>query len=91
MNKALNILVTGGGGDIGQSIGKILTKSKYTKNLFGIDISDKNAGQIIYPNFSVGLPCSHPDYINILSSLWQSLNYDFFPIKIFWIKLVGQK
>ena len=66
MNKALNILVTGGGGDIGQSIGKILSKSKYTKNLFGIDISDKNAGQIIYPNFSVGLPCSHPDYIKKL-------------------------
>ena len=41
MNKALNILVTGCGGDIGQSIGKILSKSSYTKNLFGIDISDK--------------------------------------------------
>ena len=66
MNKALNILVTGGGGDIGQSIGKILSKSKYTKNLFGIDISDKNAGQFIYPNFSVGLPYSHPDYIKNL-------------------------
>ena len=41
MNKALNILVTGCGGDIGQSIGKILVKSDYTKNLYGIDISEK--------------------------------------------------
>ena len=51
MNKALNILVTGCGGDIGQSIGKMLLKSSFTKNLFGIDISDKNAAQFIYPNF----------------------------------------
>ena len=36
MNKALNILVTGCGGDIGQSLGKILLKSAYTANLFGI-------------------------------------------------------
>jgi carbamoyl-phosphate synthase large subunit len=63
MNKALNILVTGCGGDIGQSIGKMLLKSSFTKNLFGIDISDKNAAQFIYPNFSVGLPISHTDYL----------------------------
>jgi carbamoyl-phosphate synthase large subunit len=66
MNKALNILVTGCGGDIGQSIGKILLKSRYTKNLFGIDISNKNAGQFIYPNFSVGLRFTHPDYFKKL-------------------------
>lgn len=66
MNKALNILVTGCGGDIGQSIGKILLKSSYTKNLFGIDISDKNAAQFIYPNFSVGLLFTHPDYLKRL-------------------------
>jgi carbamoyl-phosphate synthase large subunit len=66
MNKALNILVTGCGGDIGQSIGKILLKSSYTKNLFGIDISDKNAAQFIYPNFSVGLRFTHPDYLKKL-------------------------
>ena len=63
MDKAVNILVTGCGGDIGQSIGKILSQSKYTHKLFGNDISDKNAGQFIYPNFSVGLPYTHPDYL----------------------------
>lgn len=66
MNKALNILVTGCGGDIGQSIGKILLKSNYTKNLYGIDISEKNAAQFIYPNFSVGLPFTHPEYLKRL-------------------------
>ena len=68
MNKALNILVTGSGGDIGQSIGKILLKSSYTKNLFGIDISEKNAAQFIYPNFTVGLPFTHPDYLKRLEA-----------------------
>lgn len=63
MNESLNILVTGCGGDIGQSIGKILSKSVYTKNLYGIDISDKNAGQFIFPNFSVGLPYTNPNYL----------------------------
>jgi carbamoyl-phosphate synthase large subunit len=68
MNKNLNILVTGCGGDIGQSIGKILLKSNFTKNLFGIDISDKNAAQFIFPNFSLGLPYSDPDYLQRLES-----------------------
>ena len=66
MIKPLNILVTGCGGDIGQSIGKILLKSIYTNNLFGIDISDKTAAQFIYPNFSVGLRFSHPNYLQNL-------------------------
>lgn len=65
-NKALNILVTGCGGDIGQSLGKILLQSEYTKNLYGIDISDKNAAQFIYPNFSVGLRFKNSDYIKEL-------------------------
>ena len=51
MNKTLNILVTGCGGDIGQSIGKMLLNASYTKNLLGIDISNKNKAQFIYPNF----------------------------------------
>lgn len=76
MNKALNILVTGCGGDIGQSIGKILCKSTYTKDLFGIDISDKNAAQFIFPNFSIGLPCTHPDYLKKLELFIEENNID---------------
>lgn len=66
MNKKLNILITGCGGDIGQSIGKILLKSTFTNRLYGIDISNKNAGQFIYPNFSLGLSVKHPDYLKNL-------------------------
>lgn len=76
MNKALNILVTGCGGDIGQSIGKILSKSKYVKNVYGIDISDKNAAQFIYPNFSVGLRFTHPDYLKTLEAFIETNDID---------------
>ncbi len=68
MHKALNILVTGCGGDIGQSLGKILLKSVHTKNLFGIDISDKNAAQFIYPNFSKGLRFTNDAYLHKLET-----------------------
>lgn len=78
MSTALNILVTGCGGDIGQSIGKILLKSQYTKNLFGIDISDKNAAQFIYPNFSVGLRFSHPEYLKNLEAFIEKNAIDIF-------------
>lgn len=78
MNKTFNILVSGCGGDIGQSIGKILLKSKYTKNLFGIDISNKNAAQFIYPNFSVGVPFSHPDYLQRLELFIDKHDIDLF-------------
>ena len=76
MNNKYNILITGCGGDIGQSIAKILLKSELTKNLFGIDISDKNAAQFIYPNFSIGLPYSHPNYLNGLESFIKTNNID---------------
>ncbi|MEQ9581047.1 MAG: hypothetical protein RIM68_02650 [Arenibacter sp.] len=82
MNKTLNILVTGCGGDIGQSIGKILVKSNYTKNLFGIDISDKNAAQFIYPNFSVGLPFTHPDYLKNIESFIEDNAIDIIILRV---------
>ncbi|MFT4800406.1 MAG: carbamoyl-phosphate synthase large subunit [Flavobacteriaceae bacterium] len=76
MKKGLNILVTGCGGDIGQSIGKILVKSAYTKNLYGIDISDKNAAQFIYPNFSIGLRYTHPEYLEQLEMFIETNDID---------------
>ena len=63
MKNKLNILVTGCGGDIGQSVGKILSKSKYAKNVYGIDISDKNAAQFVFDNFDIGPKVSDKNYI----------------------------
>lgn len=72
----LNILVTGCGGDIGQSIGKILNEYDLVKNLYGCDISDKNAAKFIYSNFFLGLPCKDVNYISNLESIVQEKNID---------------
>lgn len=63
MNKKVNILVTGCGGDIGQSIGKILLESELISNIYGCDISDKNAARFIFPNFFLGLRFTDENYI----------------------------
>lgn len=73
----LNILVTGCGGDIGQSVGKILNEYNLVNNLYGCDISDKNAAKFIYSNFFLGLPCKDPNYISNLEKIVKEKNIDF--------------
>jgi carbamoyl-phosphate synthase large subunit len=69
MNKLYyNILVTGSGGDIGQSIGKILNKNNNGK-LIGCDISSKNAGKFIFKNFLESVRCTSPDYLSFVENL----------------------
>ena len=61
MEEKYNILVTSCGGDIGQSIGKIL------KNLghktFGWDISPNNAARFIFDHFETCLKITEPNYL----------------------------
>lgn len=64
----INVLVTGCGGDIGQSIGKILNESDLINNLYGCDISDRNAAKFIFTNFFIGLPCNNSAYLANLES-----------------------
>jgi carbamoyl-phosphate synthase large subunit len=71
-----NILVTGCGGDIGQSLGKILNKSKLVNNLFGCDISEKNAGKFIFSNFFIGLPCNDKSYLDTLKDIVEEKDID---------------
>ncbi|MCG8476464.1 MAG: ATP-grasp domain-containing protein, partial [Cytophagales bacterium] len=61
-----NILVTGCGGDIGQSIGKILNTCGHVGKLYGCDMSDKNAGPFIYKNFFLGISCRDENYLTWL-------------------------
>jgi len=68
MTKKINILVSGCGGDIGQSIGKILLKESLVENLYGIDMTDKNAGQFIYSNFSIGLPVKDSGFLPFIEN-----------------------
>ena len=72
----INILVTGCGGDIGQSVGKILNELSFVRNLYGCDISDKNAAKFIYSNFFLGLKCSDENYIKNLENIIKEKNID---------------
>jgi carbamoyl-phosphate synthase large subunit len=73
----VNILITGCGGDIGQSVGKILNELDFVNNLYGCDISDKNAAKFIYTNFFIGLPCNNENYINNLEQIVVDKKIDF--------------
>lgn len=72
-----NILVTGCGGDIGQSIGKILNSSKLVENLYGCDISNKNAGSLIFNNFFLSFPCSDKKYLKEIKNFVNEKKIDF--------------
>ncbi len=71
----MKVLVTGCGGDIGQSIGKILNNQEHI-TLSGCDISNKNAGQFIYTNFFIGLPCNDESYLNFIENYVNKNNID---------------
>lgn len=45
---ALNILITGIAGDIGNGIGRILKNSEFTERLIGCDIHDEHMGQFVF-------------------------------------------
>jgi carbamoyl-phosphate synthase large subunit len=76
MKTKFNILVTGCGGDIGQSIGKILKQSSYVNQFFGCDISDKNAGKFIFENFFVSERCTSPNYLSFVENVINEKNID---------------
>ena len=78
MNKKINILVSGCGGDIGQSIGKILYKHGDWFNIYGIDITDKTPSKFIYKNFDVGLPVTNNSFIDFISDLIKKNNIDLY-------------
>lgn len=70
----MKVIVTGCGGDIGQSIGKILLKINFIKKIYGCDISDKNAGIFIYKNFFKSIPCDDKRYLKFLENVIISKN-----------------
>lgn len=70
--KKLNILVTGAGGDIGQSIGKILLESGRVSELHGLDINQKTAAKFIFPTFQIAPRVTEEGYIDFISNYVQS-------------------
>jgi carbamoyl-phosphate synthase large subunit len=76
MSKLVNVLITGCGGDIGQSIGKILNECNFVKNLSGCDISDKNAAKFIFKDFFLGLRCTNSNYLKNLEKIIEEKEID---------------
>jgi carbamoyl-phosphate synthase large subunit len=64
-----NILVTGCGGDIGQSIGKILTSNEICRSLVGSDIHLNHPGKFIFDSVDILPKCSDKNYKNELRRL----------------------
>lgn len=72
----INVLVTGCGGDIGQSVGKILRTTFYVGNSFGTDIHGYHPGKFFYDQTFIVPPCNDEDYLNQLESIVKSKNID---------------
>ncbi|WP_422355559.1 ATP-grasp domain-containing protein [Roseivirga pacifica] len=66
-DKQLRVLVTGCGGDIGQSIGKILINYTDRFEVHGVDISDRNAAKFIFPTFSIAPRVNAPEYLDFIT------------------------
>ncbi|MGI8892269.1 MAG: ATP-grasp domain-containing protein [Bacteroidia bacterium] len=74
MKSQYNILVTGCGGDIGQSIGKILKSERLFSSVIGCDIHEHHAGKFIFDHFVKVKPCHFDDYLQELSKVIEKFN-----------------
>ena len=69
MKQKYNILVTGCGGDIGQSIGKILKSHPMFNRVIGCDISDEHAGKFIFDETLKISNCRDATYLPLLETI----------------------
>lgn len=72
----MNVLVTGCGGDIGQSIGKILKEISFINNVIGCDISDETPSKFIYDKLLKSVLCNDVGYIEDLQQKIEDYNID---------------
>ena len=69
MSKKYSILVTGCGGDIGQSIGKILKSNSLFCSVIGCDANDQHAGKFIFDKCLKVPACRSDEYQPILGNI----------------------
>lgn len=72
----INILITGCGGDIGQSIGKALKGFPLLDKMYGTDLHKKHAGIFIFDQCHIIERASSPDYLSVLAALVARLEVD---------------
>jgi carbamoyl-phosphate synthase large subunit len=71
-----NILVTGCGGDIGQSIGKILKSNTIFSSVLGCDLHDNHAGKFIFDECHTIVECRSEDYLSDIEKIVIEHNID---------------
>lgn len=77
MNNKLNVLITGCGGDIGQSIGKILkSKPNWFSVVLGADIHEEHAGKFIFDACFTLPRCDADEYQEAVKKLIQDNQID---------------
>ncbi|TRZ50997.1 ATP-grasp domain-containing protein [bacterium] len=76
MNKKLNILVTGCGGDIGQSICKILKRNILVQKTVGCDIHQNHPGKFLVDEFHLIPGCTLDNYLPELQKLVEDRSID---------------
>lgn len=76
MKTKYNFLVTGCGGDIGQSICKILAKSKIARGIYGCDIHENHPGKFLCNEFYIVPRCSSENYFDVLKKLIEEKSID---------------
>ena len=69
MSKPINILVTGCGGDIGQSIGKILKSESLFHKVIGCDMSSDNAAKFIFDKCLKVPACKAENYFSLIENI----------------------
>lgn len=76
MNKRLNILVTGCGGDIGQGICKILKNYKLVKRIVGCDIHENHPGKFLVDEFQLIPLCNSENYFPEMQKIVEDSSID---------------
>lgn len=76
MKQKYNILVTGCGGDIGQSIGKILKSNPLFDHVIGCDLSNENASKFIFDQVLIIPSCVSSNYLRVLEEITLKCHID---------------
>lgn len=75
--KSINILLLGAGGDIGQSIYKILYEIKWIGKIVGTDININSASSLMFDKFYRVPKCNDLEYIRKISQIIDDENISF--------------
>ena len=76
--KPINILLLGAGGDIGQSIYKILSEIKWIQKTVGTDININSASSLMFDKFYRVPKCHDLEYIEKISQIIEDENISLF-------------